>query len=308
METSAGMGASVSRGVMTIVATVFAMALADAFVKYSSAGMTLWQIWVLRSVLVVPVLLILARKSTRPAGLGWVVLRSLFLALMYFGIYAAIPLLDLSVIAAALYTGPLFIVALSAAILREPISAQHWIAILIGFAGVLLIVRPLAAGFSMLTLLPVAAAFLYAAAAVLTRAKCAQIPATAMALWLNVMFFGLGGLASAMIAFVERPNSRSAYPFLVGQWQPMDTDDWQVIAVLAVLMIVIGIGLARAYQSPQTQVIATFDYAYLVFASFWGFVFFGEVPDLWTIIGMVLIVAAGLVVLSVRRGDSPKNA
>ena len=75
------------------------MALADAFVKYSSAGIPLWQIWVLRSALVVPVLLVMARKALWPVGIRWVLLRSAILALMYLGIYAAIPLLELSVIA-----------------------------------------------------------------------------------------------------------------------------------------------------------------------------------------------------------------
>lgn len=63
-----------------------------------------------------------------------------------------------------------------------------------------------------------------------------------------------------------------------------------------------------AYQSPRPQVIATFDYAYLIFASFWGNVFFGEAPDFWTIAGMTLIAAAGLIVLSAQRRDAPKAA
>lgn len=62
-------------------------------------------------------------------------------------------------------------------------------------------------------------------------------------------------------------------------------------------MIGIGIGLAHAYKSPRPQVIATFDYSFLIFASFWGYVFFGEVPDVATVSGMVLIAAAGAIVL-----------
>lgn len=283
------------RGVATIVATVFAMALADAVVKLSSAGMPLWQIWVLRSVLVSPVLLLLARGAVWPAGLGWVLLRGTLLALMYLGIYAAIPFLDLSVIAAALYTGPLFIVTLSALALKEPITSRHWLAIACGFAGVLVIVRPLAAGFSPLTLLPVGAAFLYAVAAVLTRARCAGVRPVTMALWLNLTFLVLGAAASVAIRGGVGPAID--YPFLFGGWRRMSLSDWQAIGILAVLMIGIGIGLARAYQSPHPQVIATFDYTYLIFAAFWGYVFFGEVPDLWTILGMIMIAAAGLIVL-----------
>lgn len=288
--------AAVLRGVLIILATVFGMALADAVVKLSSAGLPLWQIWVLRSALVVPVLLALARGALWPAGLGWVVLRSLLLGLMYLGIYAAIPFLDLSVIAAALYTGPLFIVILSALVLKERTAVRHWLAMLAGFAGVLIIVRPFGAGFTPLALLPVGAALLYAGAAVLTRARCREIRPATMALWLNLTFLVAGGAASLAIWSGLAP--KIDYPFLFGRWQLMGGPDWRVIVVLAGLMIGIGIGLARAYQSPRPQIIATFDYAYLIFAVFWGYVFFGEVPDAWTIVGMVSIGGAGLGVLS----------
>jgi drug/metabolite transporter (DMT)-like permease len=294
------------RGIATILATVFAMALADALVKYSSASMTLWQIWVLRSLFVIPVLLFLARGSLTTRGLGWVLLRSLALAAMYLGIYAAIPLLDLSVIAAALYTGPLFILALSAVILGERIGPLHWTAMLTGFAGVLLIVRPFAAGFSLLIHLPITAALLYALAAVLTRAKCALSPATTLALWLNLTFLVLGSAASLVVAVAQDALALPRdYPFLFADWQPMDAGDWGLILALAALMILIGIGLARAYQSPRPQIIATFDYAYLIFAALWGYVFFRETPDAWTVTGMALITSAGPLILLAHRKDPP---
>jgi drug/metabolite transporter (DMT)-like permease len=288
--------AAVSRGVMTILATV---------VKLSSGGMSLWQIWVLRSALVVPVLLPLSRKALWPEGLRWVLLRSALLGLMYLGIYAAIPFLDLSVIAAALYTAPLFIVALSAVFLREPILARHWFAIFLGFAGVLAVVRPFGSAFSTLAFLPVGAALLYAAAAILTRARCVGIRPATMALWLNLTFLVAGAAASLTIHAGTVPNF--SYAFLFGPWQRMGWTDWWVIVGLSVLMVSIAIGLARAYQSPRPQVIATFDYAYLIFAAFWGYVFFGEVPDFWTIVGMVLIATAGLAVLfSPKPSDGSK--
>jgi len=290
----------VGTGIATILATVFAMALTDAFVKHASADMTLWQIYVLRSSFVVPVLLVLSRGRFQLERSGWIMIRSLALALMYLGIYTAIPLLDLSVIAASLYTGPLFIVALTAVFLREPVTARHWMAIATGFAGVLLIVRPAASDFTPLSLIPVSAALLYAIAAVLTRAKCAATPALTLALWLNLTLFAFGGLASLLIVWTGG-GADAGYRFLFGDWSPMSGSDWRQIGVLALLMIAVSIGLAKAYKSPHPQVIATFDYAYLPFAAFWGFVFFGEIPDLTTAAGMTLIALAGVIVLRAGR-------
>lgn len=292
-----------TRGIPTILATVAAMALADAVVKLSSAALPLWQIWVLRSALTVPVLLVMARGSPRRAGLGWVILRSALLALMYLGIYGAIPLLDLSVMAAALYTGPLFIVGLAALALGERITARQCLAILGAFLGVLVVLRPTSVGFTPLALVPVAAAFLYALAALTTRARLASVPPVTQALWLNLACLGIGSAASLAIHLGLAP--KVDYPFLFGPWQTVRLHEAQIIAVLAVLMIAIGIGLARAYQSPRPQIIATFDYAYLIFATLWGYVFFGEIPDLSTCIGIALIIAAGLAVVA-PVADKPR--
>ncbi|MFC0268628.1 DMT family transporter [Kushneria aurantia] len=286
---------AVTGGVLTILATVFAMALADAIVKYASTDMTLWQIYVLRSLAVVPVLALLACGRVRVPGLGWILLRSLALSLMYLGIYAALPLLDLSVVAASLYTAPLFITLLAAIFLRDPINPGHWVAMFMGFLGVVLIVKPGGIGFTPFALLPVSAALLYAIAAVLTRAKCQLTPAPVLGFWLNVTLLAMGTTISC--AIVSTQGADNVYPFLLGNWSRMSARNWMVIATLATLMVGISIGLAKAYQSPRPHVIAAFDYAFLIFAALWGFVFFGEVPDGWTLLGMTLIAVAGMLAL-----------
>ncbi len=76
------------------------------------------------------------------------------------------------------------------------------------------------------------------------------------------------------------------------------------MALLGMLSAAYFVGAARAYQiAPRTQIIATFDYAHLVSAAVWGFVLFGESPDLFTVGGMVLITLAGLMAAS-PAGDA----
>ncbi|MFQ6550325.1 DMT family transporter [Aestuariibius sp. 2305UL40-4] len=287
---------SLKSGILTILLTVFAMALTDAFVKFASADMTLWQIYVCRSLLALPVLVMLAKGQVWPKAVGWVTLRSFALVAMYLAIYAAIPLLDLAVVAASLYTGPLFIVLLSAIFLRETVTAVQWGAVALGFLGVLFVVRPNGADFTVLSLIPVIAAFLYAVAAVLTRAKCAHEAPASLAISLNLALILFGSLAS--LWFWAAPSSHAAfYPFLFGIWSSFDIRTIGILCIMALLIVGVSLGLAKAYQSPRPQVIATFDYAYLIFAAFWGFVFFREVPDLWTVAGIALIIVAGIAVL-----------
>ena len=285
------------QGVVTIVATVFAMALTDAIIKLSSSEMTLWQIWILRSAIVVPILLVATKGRVCPPGTGWIIARGVALVVQYLCYYAVLPLIDMALAGAAAYIAPFFIVGLSALVLGNRITLRHWLAIATGFAGLLLIVRPFAAAFTPLVFLPIAAALFYAIAAILTRVKCAETPALILALWLNITCLAFGLAIGAVRGLIVTPEWAG---FIFGPWHSMAGGDWGMILVLSVLIIGIAIGLARAYQSPRPEVIATFDYSYMIFVVFWGYVFFGEVPDLWTLAGMALISAGGLGVLMIR--------
>lgn len=285
------------QGVLAIVPAVFAMALTDAIFKQWSAGISLWQIWVLRSLMVLPVLYLMAggRVGLRDGGV-WIALRCLALVGMYLTMYPALPLIDMALAGAAFYTAPLFIAGLSALVLGSRITGRQWLAILVGFAGLLLIVRPFGLSFTPVILLPVAAAFCYACAAVVTRACCTEVDPVAMGFWLNASFLacgtlGMGLLQSGLIA------PEADFPFLLAMWQPLTLPDWGVLALLAGLMVGVSIAVAAAYKSPQPAVIATLEYCYMIFATFWGFVFFAETPDLWTVAGMALIAAGGVAVL-----------
>ncbi len=296
-------------GVGIIIATVFAMALADAIVKYASADFPLWQIFVLRSLLALPLLFALlrvARASARPLSLKWSILRSALLVLMYVAIYAAAPLLSLSVIAASLYTGPIFVALFSALLIGEPVGARRWSAVLLGFAAVLVILRPDTDAFSFYMLVPVLAGLLYALAAIITRAKCVHEKPLALAIMLNWTLVA-GGLLASIAVFLAQPLLSGRYPFLLGNWVAMGAAEWGVIASLALLMVIIGTGLAKAYQSAPPSIIATFDYSYLLFAAFWGWVFFAERPDAHTAAGMLMIVIAGMLAVWKPEARAPVN-
>lgn len=293
---------NVVSGIVLIVLTVFAMSTADATIKYFSATFTLWQVFVVRSLIVIPVLIgILAFAGHRGAIVfsgGWPFLRGMLLAFMYIAIYAAIPVLSLSTIAASLYTAPLFIALFSALLAGEPVGRKRWVAILAGFIGVLMILRPGTDAFTPEALIPVIAAILYALAAILTRTKCAGEPPLVLALALNCSLLLVGSFATLVIALWQPAlGNPSSYAFIFGDWVIMGKREWEVIAILAALMVGISVGLAKAYQSASPTIIATFDYSYLLFAAFWGFFIFGQEPDALAVLGVLTIAAAGILVL-----------
>ena len=290
-------------GAGLITGSVFLVATSDALIKLGSAQFTVWQLYVVRSTIAVALLLLwlcLSQRSSTWLQLTWdrwTLLRSAALTLMWIAFYAALPHVSLSLAALALYTAPLFIALLSAKVLREQVNPRRWMAIALGFLGVLLILRPTAEHFSAMSLLPVLAALLYAVAAVVTRTRCASHCALSLALNLNLCLC----LVGALVLLGHRLQSPSSEPvhegFLAPHWVSLGPAQWGLLSVLAVLMVLMSVGVAKAYQLGPSTIVGTFDYSYLLFAMFWGFALFNEVPDAIMIVGMGLIAASGVWVL-----------
>ncbi|GLU29789.1 permease [Brucella sp. NBRC 12950] len=284
-----------------IILTVLALSLGDALIKITSGSFVIWQIFVIRSLLAIPVLLLLL-IATSPERLqfqdvlGWVLLRSLMLVGMWICYYLALPRLTLSVAAASYYTLPIFITLFTAIFIGERISGLGWIAVFAGFLGVLLIFRPSAGDFNAYTILPIVAAMLYAGAMILTRTRCRKQHPIVLALALNICFVIVGALAAGAVKLL--PDA-ARHGFLLAPWAAMGQAEWISIGLLTAALLIGSIGAAVAYQNGPPSVIGTFDFAYVGFAVIWGMIFFAEVPDVTSTLGMTLIVGAGI--LSLRQ-------
>jgi len=138
-------------GIGLILISVLTMAFADAVVKLVSADLTLWQVFTVRSLVAVPILALLLRRTgagLTPRAPLWAGVRSALLVLTWLAFYAALPVLSLSVAAVAVYTNPVIIALLSAVLLGEPVSTRQWGGVGLGFLGVLAILKPGTEAFS----------------------------------------------------------------------------------------------------------------------------------------------------------------
>ena len=296
-----------------VLVSVFALSAGDAIIKLSSASFPIWQIYVLRSLLVTPILLVLLRwrepgTSLVPGRVGWVLLRSALLVTMWVAYYTALPKIDLSLAAAAYYTSPLLIVLLSARLTGERVGWVVRGAVALGFVGVLVMLRPGAIPLDGFVLLPFVAALLYALAMITTRARCTEESPLVLALALNLAFVAIGAAATALGIVLAIPDAlESANPFLFGSWTALGAREGWVIAALALAMLIGSIGAAVAYQVGPAPLVATFDYAYLVFAGLWGVLLFAEIPDLFSVLGMTMIAAGGVLAVRGARPGSERG-
>lgn len=289
--------------VPAILIGVFALSLGDALIKQQNAALPLWQLFVMRSLIATPFLVYFIRIRTcatpvRPEQFGWTVLRSLILVFMWVAYYVALPHIPLSMVAASFYTAPLFITLFAALWLGDRVSWKGWIALLLGFVGVLLILQPQADNFNTYALLPIVSAICYALAMIITRSKCRNENPLVLSLWLNLGFICVGAVAILIIQLWRpTPLVIAANPFLLGDWLPMWIDEWRLLAILAVAMTLGSIGAATAYQSGPPSIIAIFDFSYIAFAILWGVLMFSEIPDFIAVVGILLVVSGGLIVV-----------
>ncbi|MEL7150472.1 MAG: DMT family transporter [Pseudomonadota bacterium] len=294
-------------GVSLIIATAFMISVQDVVFKLFSSQMTLWQIFALRGCLAVPVLAGLVWYAHRSLGAVraafglWSLLRAIFITGTFLAFYAAIPFLNLSTVGAANYSAPIFITLLSAYVIKEPVGAMGWVGVIIGFAGVLLLLQPGTEAFSVWALLPIFGACSYAAAHLITRAKCQDVPVAALSLAQNSVMLAAGLIISLVLVFAQPTSDvATAFPYIFGTWSRIEASDWLVLLLLAAFAIVLGMMLAGAYKAAPPAIVGTFEYSYLVFVAGWDILFFGITLNSMTVAGMVMIVIAGATVLRSR--------
>ncbi len=294
---------NVKMAISAIIFAVFSLSLGDAIIKSISVSFPLWQLYVLRSVIAIPLLLIFIKwrrsgLNLIPKAIGWVLLRSFFMAAMLATYYIALPHMQLSVAAAAYNTLPLFIILLSAIVLKQKIQPIGWFAIGLGFVGVLFLLRPTIEGFNLYALLPLFGAVLHASAMLLTRTKCKTENPLVLTLFINYMFIAIGATVTLSLLALNLPQDIvGVNEFLLGGWVTIGTLEIIALFILATTILVGNIFGAIGYQIASPHIVAPFDYFYLIFSVLWGMLFFSEFPNMTTVIGMVLITSAGLITI-----------
>lgn len=299
----------IARGVLLIVAAALAISVQDVVFKLFSSELTLWQIFVLRGILAIPLLLAIhwfrgSNTGMVRAAFGrWPLIRSVFITTTFLAFYSAIPFLSLSTVGAANYIAPVFVTLLSAYVLKETVGMLGWLGVFLGFVGMLVLLKPGTDAFSGWALLPIAGAVFYALAHITTRLKCQHVPLAALSLSQNFIMLIAGLVVSALLIWLNPQGELArSTPYIFAQWSVVELSDWLVLCLLAVFAVGIGMLLAGAYQTAPPSIVSTFEYSYLVFVAIWDILFFDAVPTITSVLGMALIVVAGLLVLRRDRG------
>ena len=178
---------------------------------------------------------------------------------------------------------PLLVAGLAVPLLGERIPWQRWVAIAAGLAGVLIILQPGSGVFSLASLLPLAAATMFAIYSLLTRLATRDEPAFVALFWSGIIGAGL-------VSVVGVPN-----------WEPMTGADWLWMTVYALLALLGNWLLIRCYEVAEASSVQPFAYLQIVLVSLIGIVVYGEVLRTPVLVGGAIVVAAGLFALLHNR-------
>jgi drug/metabolite transporter (DMT)-like permease len=214
--------------------------------------------------------------KTRHLGLQLIRSAFLFCATMCF--FFGIVLVGLAQASAIMSVNPMLISIGAFLILGEPFGMRRAFGVSAGLLGTLIIIRPGSEVFSLAALLPIGSAFCYAGYALSTRFLGREEP-----VWTSFLYTAAIGTVVASIIV----------PFF---WTTPTPSDWGLMLLLG---LVGGIGqlcLIRALTVAEAGAIAPFAYIGIVFATTWGMLFFDEYPDIWVLVGALVIVLAGIYV------------
>ncbi len=215
------------------------------------------------------------RRVLRTVNLRAQILRSTSLAVSAVFIILAFSLMPLADAIAVSFIAPLMIVALSARFLGERVGIHRWIAVIIGFLGMLILVWPSGDVFEIGTLFALAAAVFWAIGMIMTR----QVRGDDT--WTTLLFTALVGCA--LISLVV--------PFF---WRPPSMTSWVMMLAMGLLGGVAHTLIIFAFRHASASLLAPYNYTLLVWAIFYGWILFEELPNLRTTVGAAVIVAAGL--------------
>ncbi len=288
-------------GALCALAAAFCFSFNDMAVKFVSGDYALHQVVLIRTAVgLVTFLLVImpfcggwhVMRTRRP---GLLFLRGICLVTANSMLFLSLSVLPIADAVAIYFVLPLIIAVQSVFFLGETVGPRRWTAIVVGFLGVLLIVKPGSSTFQVASLLPAGAALFYASAHILTRRVGATESAATLAFYALVSLGLFSAISGAFLGGGQyADHSDGVLKFLLRAWVPVNPVDWSMLIGLGVTGVFGGFFIGQAYRLSEAAFAAPFEYVSMVLAIVWGVTIFGTRPDALGWIGIIVILGSGL--------------
>lgn len=222
---------------------------------------------------------ITAIRSLDRTTLALLTLRGSLLVVSTFFNFVAVKYLSLTMTAAIMFSSPIFVALFSIVFLKERVGIWRWSAIIIGFLGVLIIVRPLDDDFHWAALLSLHNAIAISVFSMITRRLAGTVNA-------QVMQFFSGGLGTIALC-----------PFAIYAWSmPTQTIGWTLLVIVGAAAWLGHNMFSRAHVYANAATLMPFSYSFIIFMALSSYVVFATHPDVWVFVGAGLVAGSGLII------------
>ncbi len=274
-----------AKGVVAMIVATLLLTLNDAVTKLLTESYSIWQVLTLRHLfslcVIVPYICWItgwsAMRVTNHAGLA---IRTLFFVATTVFIVASFSLLPLAFVTAIAFSSPIFVVAFSHFFTSEKVGPRRWLAVLAGFIGVLVIVRPGGADFAYVLILPVLAALAAGGRDVITRGLSRTESSISILFWANI----------AVICFAFVVTSTQG-------WAPISLASMALLFLNGLLNASAHFLIIDALRLGDASLVSPFRYSGLLWAIILGLLIWGDFPDAWTLVGAAVLVASGIYII-----------
>ncbi len=271
----------------------------DVILKLMSGEYPLWQFAVVRSVTavlgIVVILVILKQTSQlRPNRPGLIAIRGFLTFVGYTCFYLSLASLPLADAISIFFVAPLLVTILSIPFLGEKVRIRRWTAVLVGFAGVIVMGRPGTGGVQPMLFLALGAPVCYAISLIITRRIGFADSSATMVLY-NMVIFGVSSAVGSLILLgLSLPAvEHASLAFLIRPWSLPSVGHLGLMIATGIVTAIAHYCSAIAYRSAPPSLVSVFEYTYFIWALLLGYLFWQEIPNLSTFVGAGIVMLSG---------------
>jgi len=280
-------------GIALMTGGIFMFAVNDALGKWLVATYTVGQVLLIRSFAALAILVPFIWRDRATFAVaprrGLQALRAVLATVEVACFYWAVAYLPLADVMAYYLAGPIFVTAIAAVVLREPVGWRRWSAVLVGFVGVLICLRPGAGIMSWPVLIALAGSFTFSLSMISTR-YLRGTSDTVLVTTQTVAALALGAVLAPI------------------GWVTPSWGDLGLLGLLGVVAMIAHVCVNRSLILAPASTVVSYQYTTIIWAVLFGYLVFGDIPDGAMLIGAAIIIAAGLFILARERRLSRRES
>ncbi len=288
------------KGIILILLGMFVFSIQDSLMKYIYSFVSLYEIYLIRTLVSLVIILLFLKITKKPIifKTQYPLLTFCRIILFFFGFssfYISLTVLPLITATALFFVTPFLITIFAKFFLKEQIGPRRWLAVIIGFIGVYVILNPDFNNFDYMSLTPILCALCYSLSMIIIK-----ITSEKDDVYTQTFTFYFGAIIISMIFYftfgdgqyntIDHPASQ----FIFREWFTNLEKSMLLMIATGFTASVAFLLLFSAYRIASPAVVSPFEYSILAWSSLSGWFFFNEIPDLKTIIGIILIVCGGI--------------